>query len=276
MPHPRCVAGHGEVLDELMNDGVRAVEVVHPPGLAIASHMHETEKLVVLLDGGASERIGATLVDHQPLAVMVRPRRRAHENQYHAAGARSLVIEIDDDLDGVADGVADGAAVGAAIDAATAQRHGRRLLDAFRAAPSQRAAHMHAAIRDLRDALAQPVRPAPRWLEAARDRLFSQLAAPPTLAELAREVGVHPVHLAQSFQRRWEMTPRAYVRAHRIFRAIELIGRGIALAEVATETGFADQSHMTRAIQGARHASPGALRRAMHPKPVQDRARRTP
>jgi transcriptional regulator GlxA family with amidase domain len=59
------------------------------------------------------------------------------------------------------------------------------------------------------------------------------------------------------------MTPMGYVRAHRVFRAVELIAGGSALADVAAAAGFADQSHMTRAIRDARAASPGALRRTM-------------
>jgi len=50
-------------------------------------------------------------------------------------------------------------------------------------------------------------------------------------------VGVHPVHLAQAFRRRWNVTPLGYVRAHRVFRAVELIASGGALAEVAADVG---------------------------------------
>jgi len=83
-------------------------------------------------------------------------------------------------------------------------------------------------------------------------------------ATLAREVGVHPVHLAQSFRSRLETTPGGFVRAHRMFRAIELIRGGASLAAAAHAAGFADQSHMTRAIRRARGAPPGMLRRLAH------------
>ena len=44
-----CVAGHGVVLDEVRVDGIRAVSVVHPPGLAIDRHAHDLAKLAVLV-----------------------------------------------------------------------------------------------------------------------------------------------------------------------------------------------------------------------------------
>lgn len=247
-----CVAGHGTVLDELQVDGLRLVCVEHAPGLAIARHAHDMAKLAILLTGGATERIGMDLVEHRRLDVVAREKFRAHENQYHARGARSLVIELDDvELTGQ-------------LAPAAARLHGRRLVAAFLAPPSARARLVRAAVREVAAALHDtPTRRTPAWLARARELLFAQLAQPPRLADLAASVGVHPVHLAQAFRRRWNMTPLGYVRAHRVFRAVELIARGGALADVAAAAGFADQSHMTRAIRRARAASPGALRQTM-------------
>jgi hypothetical protein len=90
-----CVAGHGAVLDELLIDGIRLVCVEHAPGLAIGRHTHDMAKLAILLSGGATERIGPDLIEHRLLDVVARESFRAHENQYHACGARSLVIELE-------------------------------------------------------------------------------------------------------------------------------------------------------------------------------------
>src|SRR4051794_40370777 len=92
----RCVAGHGTVTDELRVDGIRAVRVRHAPGLTIHTHTHETSKLAVLLSGGGTERIGMDLVELRPFEVVARARWRPHENQYHAAGCESIVVELDD------------------------------------------------------------------------------------------------------------------------------------------------------------------------------------
>jgi len=252
----KCVAGHGTLIDELRLPELRATEVHHAPGLAIASHAHDVPKLVVVLAGGASERHGLEVVDAAVFEVTARPRFLAHENQYHGRGAHSLIVECD--------ALADPRSPPGALDRATARRLGARLVAAFRGERTGRARRMRRAVDDVAQALRAARPPSgPAWLDAAREQLFAQIAAPPTLAELGDRVGVHPVHLAQAFRARWQTTPQAYVRAHRVFRAVEQIAAGGALAEVAAATGFADQSHMTRCIHRARQAPPGALRRAM-------------
>ncbi len=237
-----CVAGHGIVEDELRIDGARVVAVRHAPGLTIHRHAHDTAKLVVLVEGGATERIGLELVDHARYELVARAPFCSHENQYHAGGARSILVELE--------------RVPAGMLAPEAARvHGRRLAAAFRMSRGE----LRRAIAGAIDAFV-PARTTPSWLEHARELLHAQLTAPPSLDELAAIVGVHPVHLAQAFRRRWHVTPLGYVRAHRVFRAVERIAHGVPLGRVAAETGFADQSHMTRAIRRARQASPGALR----------------
>src|SRR5215470_5034793 len=150
-----CVAGHGRVLDELRLDGARMVSVQHPAGLAIDSHSHDMAKLAILLDGGATERIGAELVEHGRFEVVARPRFCAHENQYHAEGARSIVVELED---------LPGARL-TRLDPALARLHGRRLAAAFHASCGERAGLARAAIRDVATALGEAPRPrTPAWL----------------------------------------------------------------------------------------------------------------
>ncbi|HEX3476177.1 MAG TPA: AraC family transcriptional regulator [Kofleriaceae bacterium] len=249
------VAGHGTVLDELRLDGARMVSVHHAAGLAIDCHAHDMAKLAILLDGGATERSGADLVEPGRCEVLARPRWCAHANQYHAEGARSLLVELDD---------LPRPGTGASLAPAVARLHGLRLIAAFRARRSERTRLARAAIAGAVAALGEAPPPrTPAWLDHARELLFARIARPPRLDELARAVGVHPVHLAQAFRRRWGVAPLGYVRAHRVFRAVERIARGEPLASVALEVGFADQSHMTRAIQRARRSPPGRLRRTM-------------
>jgi len=249
-----CVTGHGAVLDELRVDGIGMRLVHYAAGLTIHHHTHDLAKLTILLSGGATERAGENLVEHESFAVVARNRFRIHENQYHARGARSLIVELEDVP-----------ALPGELSVEAARHHGRRLVSAFRAERSARARCVRDAVGDLIAAFheAPPVS-TPAWLEHARAQLFAQLAGPPRLEDLARTVGVHHVHLAQAFRRRWNTTPLGYVRAHRVFRAVDLIARGVPLVEVAADVGFADQSHMTRTIGRARRASPGTLRRAMH------------
>lgn len=64
--------------------------------------------------------------------------------------------------------------------------------------------------------------------------------------DLARLTQLSPFQLLRVFQREYAITPYALVLEIRIERAKELLKSGISIAEVAVDTGFSDQSHLTR------------------------------
>lgn len=101
----------------------------------------------------------------------------------------------------------------------------------------------------------------PDWLERVRDRIRDDLRSVPTLAELARDVGVSRARLARMFRARYGYTIGQYVRGQRLEVARRLIlHTETPLSTVAYEAGFADQSHMTRTISSRFGAPPGRLR----------------
>lgn len=106
----------------------------------------------------------------------------------------------------------------------------------------------------------------PRWLakavEIAHDGFSERLG----LAEVASSAGVHPVHLARQFRSRLGCTYGEFVRRVRLTRALERLRNGSQpIAEVAADTGFADQSHLTRLMTAVVGISPAAYRRRFQP-----------
>jgi AraC-like DNA-binding protein len=92
----------------------------------------------------------------------------------------------------------------------------------------------------------RPPRPAPAaCIRRARDRIDADPAAHMTLSELAAEARISRYQLVRAFARDLGLTPHAYIIQRRIALARRLIRTGCALAEVAAETGFYDQSHFT-------------------------------
>jgi AraC-like DNA-binding protein len=83
-------------------------------------------------------------------------------------------------------------------------------------------------------------------IRRARDRIDADPAAPVTLIALAEEAGLSRYQLIRAFARELGLTPHAYILQRRIALAQRLIRAGRDLAEVATEAGFCDQSHLTR------------------------------
>ena len=100
------------------------------------------------------------------------------------------------------------------------------------------------------------------WLARARARLQDDVGNVPGIAELAREAGLHPVYFARAFRRAYGCSPGDYLRQRRVEMAIAVLCGGTRpLAEVAGRCGFADQSHMTHALQRAVGISPLQVRR---------------
>jgi AraC family transcriptional regulator len=85
------------------------------------------------------------------------------------------------------------------------------------------------------------------------------------VAVLAREAGVHRVHLARTFRDHFGVPITEYARQLRLQAAGRLLADDLPLAGVAARAGFADQSHLTRVMHEAWGITPGALRRTLHP-----------
>lgn len=82
-----------------------------------------------------------------------------------------------------------------------------------------------------------------------------------SVAFLARELGVHPVHLARCFRKDLGTTPVEFIRAYRCKRAAEMLrAGGDSLAAIAFGCGFGDQSSFTRAFRRSTGVTPGAFR----------------
>jgi AraC family transcriptional regulator len=82
------------------------------------------------------------------------------------------------------------------------------------------------------------------------------------LAEIAAEVGVHPVHLASTFRRYFHHTMGDYQRQLRVEFACRQLASGCAsLGEIALAAGFADQSHFVRVFKRHLGITPGAYRK---------------
>lgn len=82
-----------------------------------------------------------------------------------------------------------------------------------------------------------------------------------SVEQLAGELGTNRFALNRSFRHRFGCGVSEYLRAHRVERARrEVVGSRRPLVEIALSSGFADQSHMTRAFRHLLGTTPGRLR----------------
>lgn len=102
----------------------------------------------------------------------------------------------------------------------------------------------------------------PGWLRRVREHLREACAQPLRIAALARDAGVHPVHLAREFRRHYRCSPGEYLRRARLERALEaLADPRLGLAEIAARAGFADAAHLAHAFRRGYGLTPGGYRR---------------
>ena len=86
-------------------------------------------------------------------------------------------------------------------------------------------------------------------VERTKELLARDLAQPPTLEVLGREVGCSPFYLSRSFSREVGLTIPQYLRKLRMERAAELLRSGrYNVTEAATEVGYASLSHFSKAF----------------------------
>jgi AraC-like DNA-binding protein len=112
--------------------------------------------------------------------------------------------------------------------------------------------------------------PEPLAITRARDYLEAYHAEPVTLAQLASVANLSPFHFLRVFRAALGLPPHAYLTQLRVARAKALLSQGMPIPRVALETGFVDQSHLTRHFKRLVGVPPGQY--LLGSKNVQDRA----
>lgn len=87
-------------------------------------------------------------------------------------------------------------------------------------------------------------------LQRIRDHVLTNLAEPIEVADLAALAGRSAFHFSRVFTRSVGVTPYRYVVHLRLQAAARHMREGrMGLAEIAADTGFADQSHLSRWVR---------------------------
>lgn len=101
----------------------------------------------------------------------------------------------------------------------------------------------------------------PLQAKMVTDFIELHLEQPLSLDDLAKVVNVSASHFLRQFKLRFGCAPHHYVVQRRLARAQQLLERtSLALKEVSANSGFADQSHMTRLFQRYLNTTPSAYR----------------
>jgi AraC-like DNA-binding protein len=83
-------------------------------------------------------------------------------------------------------------------------------------------------------------------VKRAQEYIDANFAASISLTQLGQLTNLSPYHLHRMFRQEIGMPPHAYQTQLRINRAKQLLRQRQPLSSIAADTGFADQSHLTR------------------------------
>jgi AraC-like DNA-binding protein len=104
----------------------------------------------------------------------------------------------------------------------------------------------------------------------ACDYLAEHYAENVSLEKLACIANLSPFHFNRVFSEQLGLPPHAFQTQLRVLRAKVLLRQGYSISHVAAQTGFADQSHLTRHFKRLTVVTPGQF--IQNSKNVQDRA----
>ena len=223
----------------------------YPPGFGQAEHDHDRSQFSMVLAGGLVERVEG--VEHQacPGEVSAKPRGVVHADCYGPCGA--LLLAFNFRCENTASEInGEGAwhwrrarpggpaTVFDLTGPASAAESDDLFWDMFSAA-------------ERRTGKAAP----PDWLLWVRSKLDAPGETSVGIGALAAQAGIHRVHLSRQFVRHFGLSPSAYRQRQMAGRALQaMVDDHAAPALAAVDAGFADQSHMARAIRSTFGTTP--------------------
>jgi AraC-like DNA-binding protein len=96
-------------------------------------------------------------------------------------------------------------------------------------------------------------------IKQVRDFLVENFRENPSLEELSALVSLSPYRLNRIFSQEVGVPPHAFLNQVRVRRAKAQLAKGDAIAQVAVETGFYDQAHLTKHFKRLLGYTPGIL-----------------
>lgn len=243
--------------------GLTFVETRYLAGTFIEPHAHSAASLSLVLCGEYLEKIDRRERHCSTRMLLTHPRGAIHSNQHGKSEVRMISISLAAEQEAELPPLR---SLGEPVETAGPEidRCGRVLARELREPGSASSLALTALTFELLaklERIGESTGRPPQWLRAVVDRLRDERGSTPTLFQLAREVDVHPAHLARSFRRHLGSSVGEFARASRLNRArIALECDQDSIAAIAAENGFADQSHFTRHFTRSYGVSPAKWR----------------
>jgi AraC-like DNA-binding protein len=230
-----------------------------PPNTRAPFHVHEEATVVVPLSGLFVENTLKTSIRGEPGVVIVETPDSPHEDIYGPLGGTNLRLRMSTELENLVSFEPHAQAGHVPIyevarrmaehvgdpDPLLLECAGLEILGFVKNGPGWAPRGRRAYLRDV--------------IADVRANICSERG----IAEIARSANVSPIRLVRSFRKAYGISLARFMRVSQLQRALSLLcDPMLPISAVAAETGFSDQSHMTRAFARIYGLTPAALRRS--------------
>jgi AraC family transcriptional regulator len=239
----------------------------HEPSSVLERHTHDSPTICAVERGSFTEYYPGKAVPCDARTVKVTPAGEPHWNRFDGAGTRGVRIDVD--------------APRFETEPSLSRMLGERLffpaepftpltrsLLAELTSPDQFSRisvealllELLAAMGRLGSAQAPVARRS--WVVRADDMIRALYRSPLSVTDVAAEVGVQPATLARAYRRTYGCSVGERIRVLRLdHAAMQLAESDVAIASIALDAGFYDQSHFTNAFRAHFGTTPARYRR---------------
>ena len=256
---------YGSILRRQEGHGAILTDLQHAHARKLPAHSHELPFFALLLDGDYRENYRRQQLQFGPLTIAFRPAGIPHQDEIGPRGVWFFEIEILEEwrtrleeCSGTLEQPYEDCSGGTLVWLGVKLFRETRGLAPDDLCGESLLAEMLGTVACLPR---ESAKGSPSWLTRVLDKLEAEFCERITLDDLSKEAGVHPVHLSRVFRRQMREGVGEWVHRLRVQEACQrMFQEEMSLADIALATGFADQSHFTRAFRRVTGMSPGAFR----------------
>ena len=267
---------YGSVLGKSTVGGAIFTELHHSCARKLPAHSHELPFFCLFLDGDYEEKYGRRDVQFRPFTFSFRPAGVPHQDAVGPRGAHMFGIEVKAAWRNKLESCSGSLAVAYDFGGGEPLWLAIKLYAETQTKLPPDDLQVESLVSELLSCVGckpQTGYVAPLWLRRVREKLHAEFHTRITMDDLARQAGVHPVHVSRVFRRFAGRGIGDYVHRLRVREACErMLDPRLSLADISMDLGFADQSHFSRTFRDITGTTPAVFRVMLERQAITSRA----
>jgi AraC-like DNA-binding protein len=241
------------------NEALRIQLVSYLPGFHMPPHTDMWSKISIVIDGSVGERTTETDAAGKTGSIFIKPSYALHENHFSDKPAKLLTMSLKND-----------AVFSRYFDCWQFLNHPKVYVKAIELWTKLRRlkndGELNAALRTFSNELPPLSREnenAFYWCGQFKHLLTENLTEPERIGLISQKIALHRVYLGRTFKRLNGTSPSEYRHFAKTAAAlVELVLTDKSISSIAADSGFSDQSHLTRTLKRQLGVTPAKFRRA--------------